>query len=61
VPADLTNDGIVDRKDLAAFVNYWVNSGECIPGDLDRNQSVDMVDFALLAQDWFLETTWYTP
>ncbi|MBA7667080.1 Hercynine oxygenase [subsurface metagenome] len=58
--ANLTNDGKVDSNDLAAFVNYWLDSGECIPSDLSRNQFVDFIDFALLGQDWFLETSWYT-
>jgi len=59
--ANLTNDGKVDSNDLEVFVNYWLDSGICIPSDLNRSQSVDMLDFALLAQDWFLETSWYTP
>jgi len=56
---NLTNDGKVDSNDLAAFVNYWLNSGEHIPSDLNRNQFVDMFDFALLAQDWLRQTTWH--
>ena len=54
--ADLTNDRIVDFDDLAAFVNYWLDTGECIPSDLTRNQSVDFVDFAIMALHW-LECT----
>jgi hypothetical protein len=57
--ADLTNDGKVDLNDLAAFVNYWLDSGECIPSDLNRNQFVDLFDFALLAEDWLGQTTWH--
>jgi len=59
--SNFTNDGKVDLNDLAAFVDYWLDSGECIPSDLNHNQFVDFVDFAPLAQDWFLETNWYTP
>jgi len=50
--ADLTNDGIVDFFDLAAFVNYWLETGECIPSDLNRSQSVDFADFAIFAKNW---------
>jgi len=50
--ADLTNDGIVDFVDLAAFVNYWLETGECIPSDLNRSQSVDFSDFAIFAENW---------
>jgi len=48
--ADLTNDRIVDFNDLAVFVNYWLETGECIPSDLNRSQSVDFVDFAIFAR-----------
>jgi predicted outer membrane repeat protein len=57
--ADLTNDGKVDLNDLVAFVNYWLDSGECIPSDLNRNQFVDLFDFALLVEDWLGQTTWH--
>jgi len=53
--ADLTNDRHVDTKDLRVLVDYWLKNGQCIPGDLDRSQSVNLVDyaiFALLASDW---------
>jgi parallel beta-helix repeat protein len=50
--ADLTNDWAVDFNDLGVFVGYWLDSGECIPGDLNRNQSVDFVDYAIFAQEW---------
>jgi parallel beta-helix repeat protein len=53
--ADLTNDGIVDFNDLAVFVEYWLDSGHCIPGDLNRNESVDFADFALMGFDWLEE------
>jgi len=50
--ADITNDWIVDVNDLKVFVNYWLDGGHCIPGDLNRNLFVDFVDFALLANNW---------
>ena len=50
--ADLTNDWEVDSNDLKVFVDYWLESGECIPSDLNRSQSVDFADFALLANNW---------
>jgi predicted outer membrane repeat protein len=45
--ADMTNDWIVDSNDLKVFVGYWLQTGECIPSDLDRNGSVDFKDFAI--------------
>ncbi|MDH4238038.1 MAG: hypothetical protein OEW48_00605 [Phycisphaerae bacterium] len=50
--ADLTNDWVVDSNDLKVFVDYWLNTGECIPGDLNRNESTNSADFALLANNW---------
>lgn len=46
--ADMTNDWVVDSNDLKVFVDYWLKAGQCIPGDLDRSQSVDFADFALM-------------
>jgi hypothetical protein len=50
--ADLTNDWVVDVNDLAVFVDYWLDSGDCIPSDLNRNCSVQFDDFAIFAEDW---------
>lgn len=50
--ADLTNDWAVDFKDLAVFVDYWLDNGECIPGDLDRNQNVDFSDYAVFTDNY---------
>jgi hypothetical protein len=50
--ADLTNDWVVDSNDLKVFFDYWLNTGECIPGDLNRNQFTNFADFALLANNW---------
>jgi len=50
--ADLTNDWAVDFSDLKVFVDYWLDTGECIPSDLDRSQSVDFSDFAIFANNW---------
>jgi len=50
--ADLTNDWAVDFNNLKVFVNYWLDTGQCIPGDLNRNQSVDFTDFAIFADNW---------
>ncbi len=48
--ADLTNDWTVDFNDLKVFVDYWLETGECIPSDLNRSQAVDFVDFAIFAR-----------
>ncbi len=50
--ADMTNDLMVDSKDLRVYVDYWLESGECIPSDFDRSQFVDFNDFALFGLHW---------
>ncbi|MHC4113508.1 MAG: hypothetical protein ACYSUY_20735 [Planctomycetota bacterium] len=49
--ADLTNDRKVDSNDLRVFVKYWLESGPCLPSDLNRNKFIDFVDFAVFARE----------
>jgi hypothetical protein len=55
--ADLTNDWAVDYNDLKVFVDYWLETRECIPGDLNRNQSTNFADFSLMANNWHRSRT----
>jgi len=50
--ADLTNDWMVDSNDLKVYVDYWLQTGMCLPSDFDRSKFVDFNDFALLAGNW---------
>jgi len=50
--ADLTNDWAVDSNDLKVFVSYWLETGNCIPSDLDRSRSVDSNDYSIFASQW---------
>ncbi|MHC4085722.1 MAG: right-handed parallel beta-helix repeat-containing protein [Planctomycetota bacterium] len=50
--ADTTNDWIVESNDLKVFVGYWIQKGECIPGDFDRSLFVNFNDFAILGGQW---------
>jgi parallel beta-helix repeat protein/predicted outer membrane repeat protein len=50
--ADTTNDWIVDSNDLKVLADYWLQTGECIPGDFDRSRFVDFNDFAIFAGQW---------
>ena len=50
--ADMTNDWVVDYNDLRIYVDYWLESGECIPSDFDRSQFVDFGDFAIFGLHW---------
>ncbi len=53
--ADLTNDHKVDISDLLVFVRYWLDYGQYIPSDLNRNESVSLADFAFFADQWLWE------
>jgi hypothetical protein len=50
--ADITNDGLVDSKDYAFLVRFWMKTESQQPGDLDRNGIVNTADLALLTEDW---------
>ncbi|MHC4476947.1 MAG: LamG-like jellyroll fold domain-containing protein [Planctomycetota bacterium] len=56
--ADLNNDGIVDFLDVGSMAETWLVTGDELPGDLGRDGSVNMADFALLGRDYSLETIW---
>lgn len=59
--ADLTNDGIVDTKDLAAQVENWLQNDEELSGDLNQDSTINFTDFALFAEDWLKQTSWTQP
>ena len=59
--ADLDNNGIVDWLDLGEQAEDWLESASEQPGDLNRDGVVNMKDYAILAQNWSLKTSWYKP
>ena len=59
--ADLTNDGIVDFNDFSYQAYDWIQTGDCLPGDLDRNRTIDFFDIALFSSDWLNQTSWHQP
>ena len=50
--ADLNNDDLVNIDDLDYFAEQWLVEAAPIKEDLDRNGTVDMLDFAILVQNW---------
>jgi hypothetical protein len=50
--ADTTNDWVVNSNDLKVLVGYWLQMGECLPGDFDRSRFVDFNDFAIFGGQW---------
>ena len=57
--ADLTNDGIVNLEDFANQAIDWQNTNPQQPGDLNRDDTVDINDALLMANGWLKTTTWY--
>jgi len=58
---DLNEDWGVNLTDLKLFMIDWLNTPDCLgaPGcaDLIGNDTVDLRDLALLAENWMLDTT----
>ena len=56
---DLNDDCQVDWKDLLLFTEDWLDqSGTGSKANLDGFNSVDMTDFALLADNWWAMGQW---
>ena len=58
IEGDITGDGAVDLNDVNSLSVNWLyndcsaTNGWCDGADIDENNSVDFIDFALLAQNW---------
>lgn len=53
VPAgDLSGDGQVNWLDVRIMSQNWLQSGPAVQGDINKDNKVDLRDFARLAQDW---------
>jgi len=60
VPGDFEPDGDVDFADLKYLTTYWLDSDcqtprWCKNADLDKNGTVNMSDFAIIASNWLAE------
>jgi hypothetical protein len=51
-PADLTDDGLVGLLDLQHITDAWLGRTLPLVEDLNRDEIVNLVDMALLAQYW---------
>jgi hypothetical protein len=53
VPAgDLSGDGLVNWLDVRIMNQNWLHSGSAVQGDINKDNNVNLLDFARLAQDW---------
>jgi hypothetical protein len=57
LPCDIDNDGIVDLTDLAKFASLYVDSGDELVADFNRDETVTVLDFGFLANDSMNSTT----
>ena len=44
---------VVNLTDLRVVAEWWLEAGEGIPADIDRNGQVDIADFAEVAYWWY--------
>jgi hypothetical protein len=59
--ADLDNNGIVNFEDYVGLAIDWFDNDDGLPGDLDRDGTIDTSDLSLFVKDWLIETVWYEP
>ncbi len=57
-PYDLNTDGIVDYAELKTFTDEWLQTGSSLQTDFYDDDSIDFLDFALLAQQWLWTGPW---
>ncbi|MBN2212010.1 MAG: hypothetical protein JW709_11500 [Sedimentisphaerales bacterium] len=55
---DLNNDGIVTLDDFVDFSTDYLGDDDTLPANFNRDEDVDVADFALLAGQWLWRTTW---
>jgi len=49
---DLNNDRSIDYSDLSVICEHWLYTGVDVEGDLNANDIVDFLDFAVFATAW---------
>ncbi|MBC8377855.1 MAG: S8 family serine peptidase [Planctomycetes bacterium] len=65
--ADFNIDYVVDIDDVTDLASYWLNTGcidpvPCYLYDLSDNDSIDLGDFSIFAQQWLdYDSRYYTP
>lgn len=50
--SDLDNIRGVGTPDFAVFSQYWLQAGQDLPADLDRNRIVNLNDLSIFVVDW---------
>ena len=50
--ADLNKDGFFDFLDLKLLSQQWLTTGPCVPGDINHDNIVNFLDFAIFANSF---------
>jgi hypothetical protein len=56
---DINNDGTLNLADFAWFASVWMQNGNGLFADFNRDFAVDTNDLQLLTDDWLLTTEWH--
>ena len=51
-PADLDGNGLIDWGDIEIMHEYWLETGSDIKGDINNDETVNLLDFAEFALTW---------
>jgi subtilisin family serine protease len=61
--ADFDRNGIIDSRDLSVLVDSWLavegDENWYVLCDLFIDQQIEMMDYAVLADDWLWQADWY--
>jgi len=49
----------VDQIDMLSFMEQWLLTGSGWSCDLNKDEIVNLEDFAETAQDWLWQADWY--
>jgi len=56
--SDINNDGIGDTGDIMQMAGQWLNAGQHIASDINKDLQVDFVDFAICGRERFETAGW---
>ena len=56
--ADMNNDGTVHVADLMVQLEDWLCIGNELPGDLNRDRIINLMDISLLMKDFLKNVSW---
>ncbi len=58
-PFDFDEDGIVAYPELSALIDEWLLTGPELQSDFHQDEIIDLLDYAILAEQWLWTAGWY--